>query len=181
MAYIPGGNWFGQAHCKIRPAGTAFQECCQKTSCKNLALQHPVATQWKTHCECLGHLLEQWAAVECLCESPVHSRLNLEKYLLKEHKWDLLEALRPLLKVCLLFQLYFIFWQTRVQMFADRTNHISQSEMVLIHQVIPIIDILTEKLQAVVRNTRMHMTHRESQYSKSCQICPWMTNQKFNF
>ena len=24
-------------------------------------------------------------------------------------------------------------------------------------------------------------THWESQYSKSLQICPWMTNQKFNF
>ena len=88
---------------------TAFQECCQKTSCKNLALQRPVATRWNTHCECLGRLLEQWAAVERLCESPVHSRLNLEKYLPKEHEWDLLEALRPLLKVRLLFQLYFIF------------------------------------------------------------------------
>ena len=43
-------------------------------------------------------------------------------------------------------------------MFADGTNHISQSETVLTHQVIPIIDILTDKLQAVVGNTRMHMS-----------------------
>ena len=43
-------------------------------------------------------------------------------------------------------------------MFADGTNHILQLETVLIHQVIPIIDILTDKLQAVVRNTRMHMS-----------------------
>ena len=45
-------------------------------------------------------------------------------------------------------------------MFADGTNHISQLEMVLIHQVIPIIDILTDKLQAIVRNTRMLMSIR---------------------
>ena len=43
-----------------------------------------------------------------------------------------------------------------MQMFADGTNHILQSETVLIHQVIPIIDILTDKLQAVVRNTRVY-------------------------
>ena len=43
-------------------------------------------------------------------------------------------------------------------MFADGTNHISQLETVLIHQVILIIDILMDKLQAVVRHTRMHMS-----------------------
>ena len=80
-----------------------------RKSCKNLALQRLVATQWNTHCECHGRLLEQREAVERLCESPVHSHLNLEKYLPKEREWDLLEALRPLLKVCLWFQLYFIF------------------------------------------------------------------------
>ena len=45
-----------------------------------------------------------------------------------------------------------------MQMFADGTNHISQLERVLIHQVIQIIDILMDKLHVVVKNTRMHMS-----------------------
>ena len=45
-----------------------------------------------------------------------------------------------------------------MQMFEKVTKHISQSESVLVHQVIPIIDHITMELERVVDNKDVHMS-----------------------
>ena len=45
-----------------------------------------------------------------------------------------------------------------MQMFEKVTKHISQSESVLVHQVIPIIDHITMELERVVDNEDVHMS-----------------------
>jgi hypothetical protein len=91
-----------------------------------------VMTRWNTMVELIGRALKIREPLTLLVTEH-HSRgtrgVHLQRFKLSKQEWDLLIQLHPLLDV-----------------FLEATKKISQSNVPLLHEVIPIFDIITRAL-----------------------------------
>jgi hypothetical protein len=92
-----------------------------------------VATRWNTTSELIGRALQLREPLNLLVNLEQHNRAGrgarLHRFKLSRQEWELLSQLHPLLEV-----------------FLVATQKISQSNTPLIHEVIPIFDVLTRAL-----------------------------------
>ena len=92
-----------------------------------------IATHWNTMAKLLGHALELHKPLNLLVNLEQHNKgsrdVHLQCFKLSKQEWELLEQLFPLLNV-----------------FLEATKKISQSNCPLLHNIIPIFDILTHIL-----------------------------------
>lgn len=92
-----------------------------------------VATRWNTMAELIGQALKLREPLSLLVGLDQHNRgacrVRLQRFKLTKQEWELLAQLHPLLDI-----------------FLEATKKISQTNTPLLHEVIPIFDILTRAL-----------------------------------
>ncbi|THH18573.1 hypothetical protein EUX98_g8934, partial [Antrodiella citrinella] len=114
-----------------------------KIQCESCKIQpkqmiRSVATRWNSTSESITRALELQLALNKLLSLSKYERggnKSLKRFKNTDAEWTVLEELKPLLKYFLL-----------------ATKRISESDTPLLHNVIPIIDVLTERLQATINN-----------------------------
>jgi hypothetical protein len=110
----------------------------------------PVAPRWNTLTEVIGRALKIRDALNLLVHLEQHNKkgvrgMNLMRFKLAKQEWDLLTQLFPLLDVCFVYSLKYHLNAVQ-QVFLQATKKISQSETPLLHEVIPICDVITRAL-----------------------------------
>ena len=71
---------------------------------------------------------------------------RLKHFQLTKPEWDLFDKLFPLLEVLLPFAIWLSLMDLRLQVFLIATKQVSQSKNPLVHEVIPIFDIVSRAL-----------------------------------
>lgn len=113
----------------------------------------PVDTRWNTMCDVIVRAIELRPALDRLLVQPKHNKgpvkKQLGRLLLSSAEWDLLDLLKPTLLVCIP-SLSLCFLLTLFQIFQYATKRMSASGRPLLADVIPVIDILTQRLETVI-------------------------------
>ena len=109
-----------------------------------------VATRWNSTTELLERALQLRDALNLLVIAEQHNRprsVRLKHFQLVKQEWELLEKLFLLLEVSMFIWhsmvIYFLMYS---QVFLIATKQMSQSKTPLIHEVIPLFDIITRAL-----------------------------------
>ncbi|GLB40082.1 putative protein dimerization activity [Lyophyllum shimeji] len=100
-----------------------------------------VSTRWNSTAMLVGQSRELRQALNLLVLNKDHNKargVRLQRFQLSEKEWQLLDELYPLLEA-----------------FLRATQHISTNKVALIHEVIPIIDIITGFLEDYITNTSL--------------------------
>ncbi|KZS91275.1 hypothetical protein SISNIDRAFT_167273 [Sistotremastrum niveocremeum HHB9708] len=116
---------------------TYIAECC---SSKNKAdgvtsLLEAVQTMWITHLHAIARYVELKDAVIRLTTASNYADLGLDKFILREPEWSLAEEIMP-----------------AYQAFKDCFVSLAKGDAPLVHQTIPIIRTLRERLGAIVND-----------------------------
>jgi hypothetical protein len=85
---------------------------------------------------------------------------RLRRFQLSAEEWNILQELSPLLEVSTSYFYLITTIPTIVQVFLVATKKISQSRTPLIHEVIPIFDIITGAMDEFIDNTRCPLVIR---------------------
>ena len=121
-----------------------FRVCCEWSKVKPKLMLCAVVTRWNTMAELLGRALELREPLNLLVHLEQHNRLRgvrLLRFKLSKNEWELLSQLHTLLDV-----------------FLEATKKISQTGTPLLHDVLPIFDILTGALDDFIGNEAKHPT-----------------------
>ncbi|KAJ3738528.1 hypothetical protein EV360DRAFT_21004, partial [Lentinula raphanica] len=134
------------------PLQKSLAEYCQLRNIKKLKMVKRVPTRWNTMYNVVDRALKLRKAIHSLTLSPTHNvgppTKRLKRYHLSDEEWLILESLRPLLKVFISALLH------------DATTRISSSKYPMLHEVIPIIDVLNKKLEEAVANNALPLVVR---------------------
>ncbi|GJF01012.1 hypothetical protein PsYK624_173170 [Phanerochaete sordida] len=109
-----------------------LKSCCIKDKCPNLQMVRAITTQWNSLAQAIGRALKLCAPLTRLLTMPKYNtkgKKGLARFQLGEKEWDLLRELHALLI-----------------MFLRATDRVSRSNLPLLHEVIPVIDIITGRL-----------------------------------
>ncbi|GJF00030.1 hypothetical protein PsYK624_163070 [Phanerochaete sordida] len=109
-----------------------LKSCCIKDKCPDLQMVRAIATRWNSLAQAIGRALKLCAPLTRLLTMPKYNtkgKKGLARFQLGEKEWDLLRELHALLI-----------------MFLRATDRVSRSNLPLLHEVIPVIDIITGRL-----------------------------------
>lgn len=127
-------------------------------------MKRSVPTRWNTVAEASGCALELKKALVVLWDMPQHNHrtAKLCKYKLSDTEWGILKQLYDILEVSfIIFSIqpaYVLMCCS--QHFLAATLRISKSHIPLMHEVIPVMDILTNELNATIQDTTIHIAVR---------------------
>lgn len=132
---------------------TYIAECC---SSKNKAdgvttLLEAVQTMWITHLHAIARYVELKDAVIRLTTASNYADLGLDKFILREPEWLLAEEIMPAYQVRPVTLTVFILIRNQ-QAFKDCFVSLAKGDAPLVHQTIPIIRTLRERLGAIVND-----------------------------
>jgi hypothetical protein len=117
-----------------------------------------VATRWNTTAELIGRANDLRLALNLLVNMEQHNKnrgVRLRRFQLSAQEWDLLLQIYPLLDVCTFFSCFILNCLKSVhQVFLEATKMMSQSKTPLLHEVIPLFDIITAHLDRFVDNVQ---------------------------
>ncbi|TDL14850.1 hypothetical protein BD410DRAFT_733533 [Rickenella mellea] len=119
-----------------------MKKLCVKFKIDYVVLMRAVPTRWNSVAMALKRALVLQPAIDKLVTMDQHNTSRgpkLKKYQLSKNEWDILKQLSPLL-----------------QRFLAATERISKSAVPLVHEVIPLIDSLTDTLAAAVIDEALH-------------------------
>jgi hypothetical protein len=106
-----------------------------------------VAMRWNSTAELLERALQLREALNLLVIAEQHNRprsARLKRFQLTKQEWELLEKLFPLLEAStLIWCSMMIGFLMYSQVFLIATKQMSQSKTPLVHEVIPLFDIIT--------------------------------------
>ena len=137
-------------------------ECCKKAGIASKTIKRPVPTRWNSVAEMLWSAIQLCTPLNKLVLIDWHNtnaKSRIKKFKLKKEEWDLLMQLEPILVVS---SLLVHRWMLIVflQMFLIATERMSQNKVPLLHEVIPIIDVLTDRLEAATGDLTLHAAVR---------------------
>ncbi|KLO05279.1 hypothetical protein SCHPADRAFT_839598, partial [Schizopora paradoxa] len=122
-----------------------LSDACVQAGLAPKKLTQSVAKQWNSVAKASACALQLKKALLVLWDMPQHCARTskLRKYKLTSAEWEILKQLRNILKH-----------------FLSATLHISQLRVPLLHQVIPIFDILTRKINQAITDMSLHIAVR---------------------
>ncbi|GJE85026.1 hAT transposon family protein [Phanerochaete sordida] len=115
--------------------------CCIKERTHDLQMVRAIATRWNSLAQAIGRALKLRAPLTRLLSMPKYDKKGkkgLARFKLSKKEWDLLEQLHAVLT-----------------MFLRATDRVSRSNIPLVHEVIPVIDIITGKLLEAMTNDEL--------------------------
>jgi hypothetical protein len=120
-----------------------LKACCERSKVKPKLMIRAVATRWNTMAELIGRAVKLREPLNLLVNLEQHNRgsrgVCLLRFKLSKQEWELLSQLYPLLEV-----------------FLEATKKISQRSIPLLHDVVPIFDILTRVLDDYIDDQEKH-------------------------
>lgn len=138
-------------------------ECCKKTDVAPKTIKRSVPTRWNSVAEMLRSAIHLHPALDKLVLLDRHNtnvKSRLKQYKLKKDEWDVLSQLEPILVVRHIIIKIFVDPYLHLQAFLVATERMSQNKVPLLHEVIPIIDVLTDKLEMSAMDQKLHVTVR---------------------
>lgn len=132
---------------------------------KQLQMKRSVKTRWNSLSDCLKRALYLRLAIDNLLTLTKYDKpgdQGLHRYKHTAEEWTILEQLDPLLtvRVYYILSLLSLMFSPFLQMFTDATKRISASNVPLLHEVIPLINILTTQLEDCVASPALHSVVR---------------------
>lgn len=115
--------------------------CCVRSKIEPKQIRRSVPTRWNSVADMLNSALDIRPALEKLVDLDRHNQVaktRLRRFKLTPDEWKILTQLRPIL-----------------QHFLHATFRLSQRHIPLLYEVIPVIDILTEKLEEAADNSSL--------------------------
>ena len=115
--------------------------CCVRAKIETKQIRRSVPTRWNSVADMLNSALDIRPAPEKLVDLDRHNQVaktRLRRFKLTLEEWKILTELRPIL-----------------QHFLRATTRLSQRRIPLLYQVIPVIDILTEKVEEASENSSL--------------------------
>jgi hypothetical protein len=133
---------------------------CQQAEIESKLMVRDVSTHWNSTAELIQRALELKEALKILVAKADYNKprgVRLARFNLSMDEWRLLEQLSPLLDVCISIILCLVLqWFILVfQIFLFATKEISKSSTPLIHEVIPIFDVITSALDEFIDNIEL--------------------------
>ncbi|GJE97034.1 hypothetical protein PsYK624_132440, partial [Phanerochaete sordida] len=106
-----------------------LKSCCIKDKVADLQMIRAIPTRWNSLAQAIGRVLKLRAPLTRLLKLPKYNKKGkkgLARFYLEDEEWDLLTQLHGVLVI-----------------FLKATERISQSNVPLLHEVIPVIDIIS--------------------------------------
>ncbi|KAF8137922.1 hypothetical protein K438DRAFT_1622902, partial [Mycena galopus ATCC 62051] len=107
-----------------------------------LALVKVIDTRWNSHAHCMLRIIDRQDVVSMMCSD---RDLKLRQYTFSGEEWTILEQLEQILEAFIL-----------------ATEKISQAEVALVFEVIPLIDKFTIIFGQMIDNTSLHIAIRHA-------------------
>lgn len=130
-----------------------LESACVRSKTKAVLMVRDVATRWNSTAELVERALQLREALSLLVISEQHNRprsARLKRFQLSKNEWELLEKLFPLLEVRDGVLPDPPLFDVCSQIFLIATKQMSQSKTPLVHEVIPIFDIINRALDEYV-------------------------------
>jgi len=126
---------------------------------------HDVSTRWNSTAELVQWALELAPALRILSVMAEYNKVgcgvHLERFQLSPEEWKIFSDLSPLLDVSYYLNIIHRFNEHN-QVFLFTTNQISTNKIPLIHQVIPIFDIIMTTLEDNIENDTLPLIVRHA-------------------
>lgn len=133
---------------------------CRTLKIREQQLSKPCDTRWNSSSELCHDGIELQPALDRLVVQADFNKPGgnqLRRFLMSPAEWQILRELAPTLDVSRTLILLFDFILTYSrQIITYATKEVSRASVPLVHEVIPIIDVLTNHFDSVIDNTRLH-------------------------
>ncbi len=140
--------------------------CCKTAKIDAKKLTRPVATQWNSMTQAMQRALDIKPALDHLVDYPQHNTSHgpkLRQFKLSDEEWNFVALLCKILQVRVFYFIIYLFSLTFVsQNFLKMTLRISRSSTPLLHEVIPLIDVLTKLLDKKIIDTSLPISTQSS-------------------
>src|SRR5882724_7903169 len=115
-----------------------------------------VSMRWNTTAELIGKAKDLHPALNLLINREQHNKshgVQLKHFQLWQQEWDLLLQLYLLLDVSFFPSSCYSMLMLSYQVFLEATKKMSQSQVPLLHEVIPLFDIIMHHIDKYIENT----------------------------
>ena len=131
--------------------------CCIQVKVEPRLIKCSVPTCWNSVAEMIESVLHLRAALDHLVEMDWHNtvaKTHLQKLKILQKEWDVLSQLTKILSVCDFKLCELVIDANLSQPFLQAMLWLSKNKIPLLHEVILVIDILTDRLDDVSRDMK---------------------------